>query len=63
MAQAYLKAWGDRSLSDEDENAANHLYGWASSMALPSSVFAEVDDLDDLSDGERILFLKLAADG
>lgn len=59
MAQAYLKAWGVRSLSDEDENAANHLYDWASSIALPSPVFAEVGDLDDLSDGRRVLSLKL----
>lgn len=52
MAQAYLRAWGSRPLSEEDENAANYLYDWASGIALPSSVFAEAGDPDDLSDGE-----------
>lgn len=52
VLQGYLRPWGSRSLSANDEDAANRLYGWASHMALPSSVFAEAADLEDLPDGK-----------
>jgi hypothetical protein len=52
VLQGYLRPWGSRSLSADDEDAANCLYGWASHMALPSSVFAEAADLEDLPDGK-----------
>lgn len=45
VVQGYLKAWGSRSLSEDDKNAANDLYDWAAAIALPSSLFAEPESL------------------
>ncbi|TQB76720.1 hypothetical protein MPDQ_007115 [Monascus purpureus] len=48
VVQGYLKAWGSRSLSEDDKNAANDLYDWAAAIALPSSLFAESESLSGL---------------
>ena len=39
-----MKAWYSKTLSKEDENAANDLYDWASSIALPSASVFGVDE-------------------
>ncbi|RJE18606.1 hypothetical protein PHISCL_09051, partial [Aspergillus sclerotialis] len=53
VAQAYLKTWGSKPLSDGDEMIASRLYDWASSIALPSSAFANITDLDHVSDEQK----------
>lgn len=46
FALAFLKVWGARDLSEHDKESVNYLYEWASNAALPSPVFADVQELD-----------------
>ncbi|KAJ5811518.1 CCA tRNA nucleotidyltransferase mitochondrial [Penicillium riverlandense] len=51
VVRAFLEAREVRPLSDDDEQAANHLYEWISAAALPSPVFAVTfDGTADISD-------------
>ncbi|PLB51207.1 hypothetical protein P170DRAFT_355037 [Aspergillus steynii IBT 23096] len=50
FALGFLKGWGSRSLSEQDKDSVNYLYEWASSAALPSPVFAEIQELDEKRD-------------
>ncbi|KAF7596724.1 hypothetical protein BBP40_000152 [Aspergillus hancockii] len=48
VAYSFLKSWAPESLSGDDEAAANSLYDWASNAALPSPVYAQLQEpLDD----------------
>jgi hypothetical protein len=52
VVRAFLEARDARPLSDDDEQAVNHLYEWISAAALPSPVFAVTfDGTADISDG------------
>ena len=44
LAREYLRLRSTKELSDSDENAANHIYAWASQLALPSAIYAETLD-------------------
>lgn len=47
VAYQFLKVRGVKDLSSADKDAANGIYSWASSAALPSPVYAQVEDLSD----------------
>ncbi|KAL2011288.1 hypothetical protein VTN00DRAFT_4006 [Thermoascus crustaceus] len=42
IVQGFLRAWGPKTLSEDDVEAANAIYSWASDISLPDSEFAEV---------------------
>ncbi|KAJ5611084.1 hypothetical protein N7510_007803 [Penicillium lagena] len=51
VVRAFLEAREVRPLSDDDEQAVNHLYEWISAVALPSPVFAvSFDGTADITD-------------
>ncbi|KAB8239211.1 Tti2 family protein [Aspergillus alliaceus] len=47
VAYQFLKVRGAKDLSSTDKDAANGIYSWASSAALPSPVYAQVGELSD----------------
>lgn len=51
VALSFLGRWPQKSISDQDKETIDRLYEWASNAALPSPVFAETSEPDDLSDG------------
>ncbi|KAF7118140.1 hypothetical protein CNMCM5793_007533 [Aspergillus hiratsukae] len=64
VAQAFLTRQSSKSLSESDENAVNHLYRWASELAIPSADFATTEigasDVDKSAIRENKLQLELA---
>ncbi|KAJ9365408.1 hypothetical protein C8Q69DRAFT_528700 [Paecilomyces variotii] len=53
VAQASLRAWGSKSLSETDRKAANDLYGWLGRISLPSSEFADALEVAYSADKEK----------
>lgn len=47
----FLGRWSRESTLDQDKEIINRLYEWTSDVALPSPVFAETSESEDLSDG------------
>ncbi|KAB8219265.1 hypothetical protein BDV33DRAFT_192091 [Aspergillus novoparasiticus] len=47
VAYNFLKARGPKDLCRADEHAANSIYSWAGDAALPSSVYARLEETSD----------------
>ncbi|KNG89548.1 hypothetical protein ANOM_001935 [Aspergillus nomiae NRRL 13137] len=55
VAYNFLKARGPKDLSGADQVAANKIYAWASDAALPSPVYAQIEEPSDVEQKDAIL--------